>query len=139
MICFNGLYAQNTNLTKIPIRLGDKILYVELADTPEKQAHGLMFRTTIKKNEGMLFVFPTERKRTFWMKNTFIPLSIGFFDGNRILVDVQQMKPVRSIVEVPSKRYVSAKPAKYALEVSLGWFEENGVKKGTRFSFIDGE
>jgi uncharacterized protein len=90
---------------------------VEVADDLTEQAKGLMDRTTLGENKGMLFVYPEERKLSFWMKNTLIPLSIAFIDSEKPLDD-----------EPPS--YVSAEPAQYALEVNQGFFERRGVKVG---------
>jgi uncharacterized protein len=99
---------------------------VEVADDLAEQATGLMDRTTLGENRGMLFVYPEERELSFWMKNTLIPLSIAFIDSERRIIDIQDMKPLDD--EPPS--YVSAEPAQYALEVNQGFFEERGVKVG---------
>jgi uncharacterized protein len=101
---------------------------VEVADDLTEQAKGLMDRTTLGENRGMLFVYPEERELSFWMKNTLIPLSIAFIDSERRIIDIQDMKPLDD--EPPS--YVSAEPAQYALEVNQGFFERRGVKVGDR-------
>ena len=97
---------------------------VEIADSPEEQATGLMNRTALAEDRGMLFVFPGEEVRSFWMKNTHIPLSIAYLDSEGRIVDLQDMKPLDD--EEP--HYVSAEPAKYALEVNKGFFDENGIE-----------
>ena len=99
---------------------------VEVADDLAEQAKGLMDRTTLGENRGMLFVYPEERELSFWMKNTLIPLSIAFIDSERRIIDIQDMKPLDD--EPP--HYVSAEPAQYALEVNQGFFERRGVKVG---------
>jgi len=101
---------------------------VEIADSPDEQATGLMNRTALAEDRGMLFVFPDEEVRSFWMKNTLIPLSIAYIDSEGRIVDIQDMKPLDD--EEP--HYVSAEPARYALEVNKGFFEENGVEVGDR-------
>jgi uncharacterized membrane protein (UPF0127 family) len=101
---------------------------VEVADDLAEQAKGLMDRTTLGENRGMLFVFPEERELSFWMKNTLIPLSIAFIDSESRIIDIQEMKPLDD--EPP--HYVSAEPARYALEVNRGFFEERGVRVGNR-------
>jgi uncharacterized membrane protein (UPF0127 family) len=73
--------------------LGATKVRVELAITPAEQQLGLMNRASLGKNEGMLFVFPSERVLHFWMKNTVIPLSIGFFNSKKELIKVTEMKP----------------------------------------------
>jgi uncharacterized protein len=105
--------------TKVRVR-------VEVADDLAEQAKGLMDRTTLGENRGMLFVYPEERELSFWMKNTLIPLSIAFIDSERRIIDIQDMKPLDD--EPPN--YVSAEPAQYALEVNQGFFETRGVKVG---------
>jgi uncharacterized protein len=101
---------------------------VEIADSPDELARGLMGRTTLGENRGMLFVFPDEELRSFWMKNTLIPLSIAYMDSDGRIVDLQDMKPL----DDDPPHYVSTEPAKYALEVNQGFFEERGVKVGDR-------
>ncbi|HRO66179.1 MAG TPA: DUF192 domain-containing protein, partial [Pseudobdellovibrionaceae bacterium] len=107
-------------------------LTVEVADTPERQSRGLMFRQELKNGHGMIFIFPLEKIQSFWMKNTFVPLDIGFFDQNKKLVDIQQMEAVGSVMEVP-KSYRSRAPAMYALEVPRGWFAKMKIKEGVVF------
>ena len=101
---------------------------VELADEPDEQARGLMGRTALGERRGMLFVFPSEEVRSFWMKNTLIPLSIAYIDAEGRIVDIQDMKTLDD--EPP--HYVSAEPARYALEVNKGFFDERGVEVGDR-------
>jgi uncharacterized protein len=101
---------------------------VEVADDLAEQAKGLMDRTTLGENRGMLFVFPEERELSFWMKNTLIPLSIAFIDSESRIIDIQDMKALDD--EPP--HYVSAEPAQYALEVNQGFLEERGVRVGNR-------
>lgn len=120
---------------KRQIRLGGKTVTVEIADTDEKRARGLMFRESLLKDHGMLFIFDSERELSFWMKNTLIPLSIGYFDKDKKLLEVQEMSPA-IIGEMFPRTYKSRKPAMYALEMEKGWFSKNGIKEGTTFSFV---
>ena len=106
----------------------------EIADSPAEQQRGLMDRTALGKNRGMLFVFDGEQTLSFWMKNTLIPLSIAYMDSKDRIVDIQDMKPLDD--EPP--HYVSAEPAKYALEVNKGFFYERGVKVGDRAKRLPG-
>ncbi len=108
---------------------GDEVrVRVEIADEASEQARGLMYRTALAEDRGMLFVFPSEERLSFWMKNTLIPLSVAFMDSEGRIVDIQDMKPLDD--DPPS--YVSAEPAQYALEVNQGFFEERGIKVGDR-------
>lgn len=101
---------------------------VELAETTEKQALGLMFRDELREDHGMLFLFPGEAMRSFWMKNTRIPLDIFYFDENLSLVSVSEnARPCRT-QRCPG--YPSAAPAKYVLELNAGKALELGVQNG---------
>ena len=101
---------------------------VEVADDLFEQARGLMYRTTLGADRGMLFVYPEERDLSFWMKNTQIPLSIAYIDSERRIVDILNMKPL----DDRPPHYESSEPVQYALEVNQGFFENNGVKLGDR-------
>lgn len=122
---------------KRKIKLAGRVLTVEIADTSDKRAQGLMFRESLPKDHGMLFVFESEEEMAFWMKNTLIPLSIGYFDRNKKLINSMEMEPAPA-TEMNPKTYHSAKPAMYALEMTKGWFSRNKVGAGTAFSFVSG-
>jgi uncharacterized membrane protein (UPF0127 family) len=111
--------------------IGKIKIKVEVAETPQQHAQGLMFREKMGPEEGMLFIFPGEEPRSFWMKNTLIDLSIGFFTKDGILIDIQEMKSGKGVPDSMLASYVSAKPAKYALEMNKGWFDKRKVKLGT--------
>lgn len=101
---------------------------VELAKTSEEQALGLMFRESLADDHGMLFLFPGEAMRSFWMKNTRIPLDIFYFDSNLRLVSVaENAQPCRSQRCPP---YPSAAPAMYVLELRAGMAADLGVRNG---------
>ena len=101
---------------------------VELAESQQKQALGLMFRDSLPDDHGMLFIFPAENFRSFWMKNTRIPLDIMYFDEDLKLVSVaENAQPCRTR-RCPS--YPSAGPAKYVLELNAGKAAELGVRPG---------
>lgn len=121
-----------TEFKKKKITLGSKTLVVEIAETPDQHERGLMFRDKMGPDEGMLFIFKNEETRFFWMKNTLIDLSIGYFDKSGTLIDVQEMVSGKGVPDPQLPSYASAKPAKYALEMSKGWFDKNKVKIGTK-------
>ena len=101
---------------------------VEIADEPDEQATGLMNRTALGEDRGMLFVFSSEEDRSFWMKDTLIPLSIAYMNSEGRIVDIRDMKAL----DDDPPHYDSAEPARYALEVNKGFFDERGVKVGDR-------
>ncbi|MBT8063659.1 MAG: DUF192 domain-containing protein [Xanthomonadales bacterium] len=103
-------------------------LSVELAETREKQALGLMFRDSLPNDHGMLFIFPVESMQSFWMKNTRIPLDIFYFDEELRLVNVaENARPCRTS-RCPG--YPSTGPAKYVLELNAGKAAELGAGAG---------
>ena len=105
---------------------GDEIdLLVEVADTPEERARGLMFRESLPEEQGMLFVFEQEGQASFWMKDTRVPLSITFIEGEGEIVDIQDMEPLSEELHGPAEPYL------YAVEVNQGWFAENGIGVGS--------
>lgn len=100
----------------------DVIVSVEIADDAEERAEGLMHREELEG--GMLFVFEEEARRSFWMKNTLIPLEIIFFDAEGNLVSTTTMEPCEAD---PCRQYTSSGPAQYALEVPVGFIENYQV------------
>lgn len=133
VLAFQALAYGQVKFPKQKITVGGKTITAEIAESNEQLQRGLMFRTKMGADEGMLFIFPDQETRSFWMKNTFLPLSIGFFDEGKILVDIQDMAPVKSEMETTPPSYVSAKPAKYALEMNQGWFAKNKIAVGAKF------
>ena len=101
-------------------------LSVELAITPEEQAHGFMERKKIPAGTGMLFVFQYDQRASFWMKNTPTPLSIAYIDSTGTIRDIFNMKPF-SLEAINSTVSV-----RYALEVPQGWFAENNITPGDK-------
>ncbi len=120
------------------IRVAGTKVTVDIADSPAKRSYGLMFRKSLEKNHGMLFIFDREQVLGFWMKNTLIPLSIGYFDSKMRLVSISEMVPERmGTKETEYKTYPSAKPAQYALEMEMGWFAKQRIKVGDQFTFVN--
>lgn len=100
----------------------------EIADSPEEMEKGLMYRKSLGSDSGMLFVFPDENYRRFWMKNTLIPLDILFIAGNGTIVDIKgDFQPCKLD---PCKGYQSKEKASYVLEVNAGFAEENKINIG---------
>ena len=108
--------------------LGGERFKVEIADTQQKQALGLRFRESMPADEGMIFLFPNEAPRSFWMKNTRIPLDIMYFDKDLKMVSISANTPPCRVSRCPS--YPSSKPAMYVLELNAGTASELGVGPG---------
>ncbi|HKS94043.1 MAG TPA: DUF192 domain-containing protein [Gammaproteobacteria bacterium] len=105
---------------------------VEIATTPPQWERGLMFRTHLAANHGMLFVFPDVQTRYFWMKNTLIPLDILFFDAHKRFINVSADTPPCKADPCPT--YASTAPAEYVLELNAGVAGKLGLKSGDRFT-----
>lgn len=118
--------AQTPALTIVKANGESVEVVVEIADTRAEQARGLMERTELAENAGMLFVLESEQLPSFTMEGTLIPLSIAFMDSDGRIVDIQDMEPLD---DVPPG-YVPAEPSQYALEVNQGFFAERGVQVG---------
>ena len=112
-----------------------KKLTVEIADDHEKRTQGLMYRTSLGENEGMLFIFDFAQNLSFWTKNTYVPLSIGYFDKDKKLQETYEMKPQSMMEKVQDvTSYPSHCRCLYALEVNKGWFKKNKIKKADSFA-----
>jgi hypothetical protein len=118
-----------TALPEITLSIKGQKLTAEVASTDDARMTGLMHRRMMPENRGMLFVFPYAQPQSFWMMNTYIPLSIAFIDEQGVIVNIDDMKPLTT------DPHPSTKPAKYALEMNKGWFAKRGIKAGAR---IDG-
>jgi len=101
-------------------------LRVKIADTPEEQAKGLMFIKNLEKDSGMLFIFGSTQKLSFWGENTFLPLDIAFVDEKNSIVKIDRISPLSR------KSVSSGVPCKYAIEANTGFFVSNGIKIGDR-------
>jgi uncharacterized membrane protein (UPF0127 family) len=99
---------------------------VEIADTPQTRAQGLMFVESLPSTAGMLFVFPDERIRTFWMRNTLVSLDILYFDAEGRWVSAQE-----NAVPLDETTLPSDGPAQYVLEINAGLVERFGMGPGT--------
>ena len=108
------------------LKVGSHSLKVELAVSDEERSKGLMFRKSLGKDDGMLFVFDELGYHSMWMKDTLIPLSVAFLDGEGRILNIVDMEP--QTLDTHS----AAGPARYAIETNLGWFVERKVKPGDK-------
>lgn len=109
----------------------DATLMVEVARTPQEKATGLMNRRQMDPDRGMIFVWDRPAQSGFWMKDTYIPLSIAFIAANGAIVDIADMQPLTMQPHTPSGPYI------YAVEANQGWFASHGVKKGDSAKFVE--
>lgn len=110
---------------------GHKIV-AEIASTQDQRSLGLMNRFSLQPDHGMLFVFERAEPLAFWMKNTYIPLSIAFIGSDGRIVNIDDMKPQTE------DSHWSKGPALYALEMKKGWFQERGIGAGATVEGIPG-
>ena len=110
------------------ISIGKVDLCVELALTKAEKAKGLMYRRKLTDIDGMLFIWKKEEKRCMWMKNTFIPLDLGFFREDMSLIEMKNLFPKST------KSVCSSEPAKYALELPKDWFSKNKIRNNAKLS-----
>lgn len=110
---------------------------VELAVNDDQRRKGLSGRQSLSRDAGMLFVFPTERTLSFWMKNVSFPLDIIFMDSERLITGIQTMAPQYGVGEDLLKIYKSDSPSMYALEINGGISAQLGIEVGMRVSLIE--
>jgi len=129
ILCFSYISCAEKKLPVKEIELerdGQVIAVVkaEIAVSAEERAKGLMYRKSLKDGHGMLFVFDKDEVMSFWMKNTYIPLSIAFIAGNGKIIDIKDMYPLNT------NSVLSSRSVRYALETPQGWFLRAGIKEG---------
>ena len=120
--------APQLDLPKVTLKAGMHLIHAQVASTPEQRATGLMFRSEMPANEGMLFVFEESAGQCFWMKNTLLPLTAAFVADDGTIVNLADMKP-RTL-----DSHCSAKPVRYVLEMHQGWFAKRGFQAGSRLA-----
>ena len=108
-------------------------LQVELADDLRLQAKGLMYREKLEENSGMLFVFTNEARRTFWMKNTYIPLDLIFISKDKKITEIKENFEACRKGDCPT--YTSNIEAQYVLEVNAGFIQKNQIQIGEQVVF----
>jgi len=111
---------------------GDRVL-LEVAVSDQERALGLMFRDVLASGRGMLFLFASEERWSFWMKNTFITLDMVWLDGRGVVVDVRANVPPCRLDPCPS--YLPAKAARAVVEVNAGYAAAHGIKPGVTLRF----
>ncbi len=120
-----------SSLWKILVGENREEIFVEIADSDSEQTAGLMFRNNLPENQGMLFIFKEEEIRSFWMKNTYISLDIIFLNSEKEVINFyESAEPLNE-----TKKYISASPCKYVLEVNGGWSKNHSLEEGDKIEF----
>ena len=107
-----------------------KKLDIELAESDYEHQTGLMYRESMEDDQGMLFVYNSERIRSFYMKNTYIPLDIIYYAADSTLVSIQKNATPRDETSLPSEG-----PSQFVLEINGGLSDQWGIEQGDRISF----
>lgn len=121
--------APQTNLPKVTLTLGTNSLSAQVANDDASRERGLMSRTNLSENEGMVFVFPAPRPVAFWMKDTPTPLSIAYVGPSGRIFEIHDMKPFDE-TPIPS----ASSAVIYAIETPRGWFAKHGILAGSSVS-----
>jgi uncharacterized membrane protein (UPF0127 family) len=103
----------------------------EVASDSQNRQIGLMNRKAMPAQRGMLFVFTEKNTHCMWMRNTFIPLSVAFIDDQGVIINIEDMQPQTE------NNHCAKVPARYALEMNLGWFAQRAIKPGTKLGGIE--
>lgn len=126
--------VRNARPEELPVvRIAGVTAWVELALSEAERQRGLMFRPRMSPEDGMLFAYPDEYNRSFWMMNTLIPLDIAFFSEDGTLLNVNET-PIYPDPRNPGPNHANSNskgPARYVLEMNLGWFKKKGIVDGS--------
>ena len=111
-------------LPTIQLWLGPERMTAEMALTGDQERTGMMFRTRIGENEGMIFVMPTQRA-SFWMKNCPLPLSVAYIDPDGVIQEIHDLRPqdTNSVISASANIH-------FALETAQGWFQQHHIREG---------
>lgn len=115
----------------IELTAGFYRIEAEVAASDQNRQTGLMNRRTMPQQHGMLFVFPQDNTHCMWMRNTLLPLSVAFIDADGYIINIENMKPQTE------DNHCAKVPARYALEMNLGWFSQRGLRPGSKLQGID--
>ncbi len=123
--------AQQPQLPLIELFAGMHRIEAELAANPESRQIGLMYRSFMAPQRGMLFVFTDIGTHCMWMRNTLLPLSVAFLDEKGVIINIEDMQPKTE------NNHCAARPARFALEMNLGWFRSRGLSAGLPIAGIE--
>ncbi len=114
-------------------------LTAEIAETPRQRQRGLMFRTSMPEDAGMMFVFQASQSGGFWMFNTILPLSIAYIDSSGTIVTIRDMEPCAGRTQTECSQeaaaYLASAPYRYALEVNQGYFDARDITVGDSVNY----
>lgn len=115
-----------TNLPKVKLWLGSIELLAEVAIKSEELQTGMMFRKELNENDAMLFVFQVPHRASFYMKNTYVPLSVAYIDPNGVILEIYDLEPLNEKPVTATNDNIQ-----FVLETKQGWFKKNNILPGT--------
>lgn len=124
---FSAALRENLPPLLVPLRIGGHALRVETAVNSEQRAHGFMYWRRLSRDDGRIFVYPSEQDQGFWMMNCYIDLDIAFFRADGTLLNVVETRKYEDPKVDPGRHSRSAGPAQYVVETNYGWFRAQGL------------
>lgn len=117
--------AAQPKLATIKLWIGPEEMNAEMALTQLQEQTGMMFRTNMEENEGMLFVFPEPIRASFWMKNTVLPLSAAYIGPDGTILEIHDLQP-----EDTNTVIAATDSVQFVLETKRDWFKRHNIKEG---------
>ena len=130
-LLFSGLVAAQGAMPTMELSAGFHRIEAEVAANDPNRQLGLMNRKSMPQQRGMLFVFAQNNTHCMGMRNTLLPLSVAFVDADGVIINIEDMQPQTE------DNHCAKKPARYALEMNLGWFAQRGIKPGSKLNGIE--
>ncbi|UCV12435.1 DUF192 domain-containing protein [Dechloromonas denitrificans] len=127
----SGAALAQSSMPVMELTTGFHRIEAEVAANDQNRQVGLMNRKSMPQQHGMLFVFAQNNTHCMWMRNTLLPLSVAFVDADGYIINIEDMQPQTE------DNHCARKPARYALEMNLGWFAQRGIKPGSKLNGID--
>jgi len=119
------------NFDKGKLRIGDAVIKVEIARTPEQRAYGLMFKKSLPEDYGMLFVYDSDVMPVMWMKNTYVPLDMFFINSDGIIKQIEENTKPLSLDKISSLYTV-----RYVLETPADFSRKNKITRLDKVTFL---
>lgn len=131
LLVLSAAAASAQQLPMVELTAGFHRIEAEVAANNAARMQGLMQRKSMPPQRGMLFVFDHDAQHCMWMKNTFLPLSVAFLDAQGRILNIEDMQPQTE------DNHCAVQPARYALEMNVGWFAQRGIRRGDRIGGIE--
>ncbi len=128
----HGQIPQNSTPKTVELSFNMHRIQAELAADDATRQRGLMFRTHMPAEQGMLFVFEQKQTHCMWMRNTLLPLSVAFLDDEGKIINIENMAPQTE------NNHCASRPARYALEMNQGWFKTRNAQAGQEIRGVKG-